>query len=191
MNAHTTVTDSEFVYCIRDDADEVVKLGYSKDPTRRVKQLQTGSPRPLRFICAIPGGRDLEASLHQQLASQRISGEWFADSKGYLSDILTDLALRDVNAICGITNDLLIHVHCMPVASFFVPDADGRNRDKLSGESGRMVSIDDLVLNPDDLRSARLFLCAKSDELRQQVNHLDALSYAIDLRNLQSRGDAA
>lgn len=58
------------------------KIGYSKDPIRRVKELQTGSSSPLRlvFFCYCSGSVRIERSLHEYFKQRktRESGEWFS-----------------------------------------------------------------------------------------------------------------
>lgn len=66
---------TEVVYFIDDGT--AVKIGWTKDLPGRLATLQTGSSRPLTLLRAVPGGRDLEASLHERLADARLQGEWF------------------------------------------------------------------------------------------------------------------
>jgi hypothetical protein len=53
-------------------ADGLVKIGFSRDVTARVRTLGPG-----RLIAATPGGRDLECQLHARFANSRQTGEWF------------------------------------------------------------------------------------------------------------------
>lgn len=68
-----------------------VKVGRSKNPDRRLKQLQTGSPHPLRLILHAPGRGDLERQIHRLMKDRRIrrSGEWFEE--GALAELPDDL----------------------------------------------------------------------------------------------------
>ena len=54
-----------------------VKIGYAADVWGRLASLQTGSPVPLCVVATVPGGRALEARLHEQFAQLRSHGEWF------------------------------------------------------------------------------------------------------------------
>lgn len=62
---------------------EHIKVGYSKSPKARLKQLQTGQARPLKLVWqCLCGYSDQEAKaqerkLHRRLQSNRVSGEWF------------------------------------------------------------------------------------------------------------------
>lgn len=58
--------------------DDVVKIGFSKNPTARLRQLQSGFPMPLRLLGTEPGARALERARHKEFSDLRKSGEWFA-----------------------------------------------------------------------------------------------------------------
>lgn len=65
------------VYFIMDEGG-AIKIGHSiGNPLARLNGLQTGNPRPLKLLVAIPGGREAEQELHQRFAGLRIRGEWF------------------------------------------------------------------------------------------------------------------
>lgn len=66
------------VYFIQGVHGGPIKIGFTaRDPRKRRKSLQSGSPVVLRLIAAIPGSRELEAALHGQFASSRVYFEWF------------------------------------------------------------------------------------------------------------------
>lgn len=81
-----------YVYAIRNDESQAVKVGFSASPFKRLCQLQTGSPAPLRILCAIPAFGSYEATMHNILASYRRHGEWFDDSDGSVSDLMVGTA---------------------------------------------------------------------------------------------------
>lgn len=68
---------SSKVYFISDG--EAVKIGISKNPNRRLSQLQTGHPRRLTLVATLPGGLDEEMQLHGRFRAHHLSGEWFSD----------------------------------------------------------------------------------------------------------------
>lgn len=85
------------VYCIRDDGLARVKVGHSRSPARRIRQLQTGSAAPLRLVGQFDGGKYVERSFHQTFWHRRIvvNGrvtEWIDDSDGSVSDNFLRLA---------------------------------------------------------------------------------------------------
>lgn len=71
---------SGYVYFIQAGKDGPVKIGWAKDPIKRMKELQCASAATLRLLAAERGGRDLEAAFHRVFAVVRIGGEWFAPS---------------------------------------------------------------------------------------------------------------
>jgi hypothetical protein len=91
---------SGFVYLIgqADEEDDAtiacVKVGFSKDPWRRLKQLETGSPRRLYIIGRLadqPSERERE--LHRILHPHRINREWFRWSQT-VKAILADAGFK-------------------------------------------------------------------------------------------------
>ena len=68
---------SGFVYFVQGRKGGPVKIGYAVDPQRRLGNMSTGSPVPLKLLAAIPGDRNLEADLHRFFGVGRLHGEWF------------------------------------------------------------------------------------------------------------------
>ncbi len=59
-----------------------IKVGMSKNPEKRMANIQTCIPKSLRLVAKIPmpdrqSARCLEKELHQLFAPERIRGEWF------------------------------------------------------------------------------------------------------------------
>lgn len=76
-----------YLYCIADDSG-LCKFGYSRDPSGRLRELQTGNPNPLFLVesVCLPeseglresfAARQLEQQLHRDFAHLRVRGEWF------------------------------------------------------------------------------------------------------------------
>lgn len=57
-----------------------VKIGFSRFPYERIKQLRRQGYRPLTLLGTMPSRDGLERELHQRFAAYRISGEWFRPS---------------------------------------------------------------------------------------------------------------
>jgi len=76
-----------WVYCIRCDASEAVKIGFSKDPFRRFRQIQTSNPNNLRMIGVMEAVEAFEQFLHWSNRDRRMSGEWFDDADNGVSEI--------------------------------------------------------------------------------------------------------
>lgn len=70
-----------FLYIISASEQGPVKLGFSQDPAKRVKQLQTGSRETLKLFHTeeVDDARVkiAERALHRLVGHHRISGEWF------------------------------------------------------------------------------------------------------------------
>jgi|HigsolmetaGSP12D_1036236.scaffolds.fasta_scaffold01876_5 T5orf172 domain. len=72
-----------YIYVIASREEGPVKIGYSDDPSRRLKQLQTGHPETLRIFYQeeIGYGRRkaslLERIIHKQNVHKRLKGEWY------------------------------------------------------------------------------------------------------------------
>jgi hypothetical protein len=72
-------TADSYLYVIG-GATGPVKLGRSRDPLRRLADLQLSSPIKLDLIVAVPEKIFSEAAAHERFASQRLHGEWFQRS---------------------------------------------------------------------------------------------------------------
>lgn len=59
----------------------LIKIGITNNPTRRLRQVQTGYPNPLHFKLLVPGDRRHESLLHHMWRHQRKTGEWFVYSQ--------------------------------------------------------------------------------------------------------------
>ena len=73
---------AKMLYLITDG--EYYKLGYSVDPNKRLKALQTAHPKPLRLLAVSEGGYADEAYYHSQLEATKQNGEWFSLSHDLL-----------------------------------------------------------------------------------------------------------
>ena len=70
-----------------------VKIGHSRNVAKRLEQLQTGNPAPLRLVAACPleDAAERERDLHWFLSDDRLEGEWFAASELLRNIIVTTL----------------------------------------------------------------------------------------------------
>ena len=88
-----------YLYCISDG--ELCKFGYSKDPHRRLKGLQTGSSRELSLVHMSLCEEDcvvlLERTFHKEYASKRVRGEWFRCTASEGVDMLTWFEIYYIN----------------------------------------------------------------------------------------------
>lgn len=77
-----------------------VKVGRSSDVQRRMAEIQTGCPHPLRLLLHGPGLGHIEQNLHRKLRqyrTRRRKGEWFReDCLGELPVPIYELIPPDV-----------------------------------------------------------------------------------------------
>ncbi|MBB6424968.1 GIY-YIG nuclease family protein [Sphingopyxis sp. JAI128] len=81
-----------FVYFAYIGANQPVylKIGFSKyDPRKRLKNLQTGCPFPIKMLGFVFGRMAQEAELHDVLSEYRVQGEWF-DYSDYVERVVRD-----------------------------------------------------------------------------------------------------
>jgi DNA-binding Xre family transcriptional regulator len=71
------------IYAIQ--SGEFVKLGYSKDPLKRLCEIQVSSPIECALLGVLSGPPEREKLVHKRFAEFRVSGEWFK-----LNEILTE-----------------------------------------------------------------------------------------------------
>lgn len=64
------------IYVITDG--DYQKIGYSKNPVKRVADLQRANARYLSFIAIYRGELVDEAKMHKKYEKHRVRGEWFA-----------------------------------------------------------------------------------------------------------------
>ena len=66
------------VYAIGNIKHGFVKIGYSNNPEKRIKQIQTGCPFPVTIIRTWQGmGRKEEKLMHRAYSKYKTVGEWF------------------------------------------------------------------------------------------------------------------
>lgn len=80
-----------FIYFIKNERCEVVKIGLSREPLKRLGQLQIGSVDPLQILGVLEGGEAEERALHERFSRYRRRGEWF-DFTGELKTFAQELA---------------------------------------------------------------------------------------------------
>ncbi len=66
-----------FVYFMRIDGKGHVKIGFSKEPTNRLKGFTTSTPGTPKIVGFMPGTVETEGKLHKKFAALHVKGEWF------------------------------------------------------------------------------------------------------------------
>lgn len=69
------------IYLILCEQTETCKIGFSNNPEKRIKELQTSNPYQLSLISVIEGDINLEKQLHSRFRKFKIKGEWFSSNK--------------------------------------------------------------------------------------------------------------
>ena len=71
-----------FIYVIEESGNGYVKIGISNEPSRRLADMQTGSPYDLTLLLVleVEDAAVTESFLHEVLEKFRIRGEWFDGS---------------------------------------------------------------------------------------------------------------
>lgn len=85
-----------WVYFIGNRENKIVKIGYSRSPKTRLKELQTGCPYKLSIIYLLPGGIKLEKLLHKKYEDYKLNGEWFKLEKQLEKDCIFNRSNLDV-----------------------------------------------------------------------------------------------
>ena len=65
------------VYFIATADRRYVKIGYTTNMTRRLRDVQVGNPEPLELLGTLDGTKDDEKRLHHDWRRLRVEGEWF------------------------------------------------------------------------------------------------------------------
>ena len=89
------------VYVIRNTGTGSVKIGVSRDPAERLKQLQTGSDAQLELVAVKRTANAFaeEAALHRKHGERRLCGEWFSSetfsSAGFPQEAILENVAQD------------------------------------------------------------------------------------------------
>lgn len=69
-----------YIYLLQAVSTDKFKIGRATDVTRRIRELQTGSPIKIRYVyhAYVHNANLCEMELHNKFSSQREIGEWFA-----------------------------------------------------------------------------------------------------------------
>lgn len=68
-----------YVYFVQSAAGPI-KIGYSKDPQERIKDIATHNPERLFLLACTPGSLTDERRIHKVAKPYRIRGEWYTPS---------------------------------------------------------------------------------------------------------------
>jgi len=77
ISLEDNVSNRQFVYLMQCKETGSLKIGYSTNPRKRQKQLQTGNNSEIVILALLKGGQGLELKLHKLFSEYRVGGEWF------------------------------------------------------------------------------------------------------------------
>lgn len=80
------------VYFIENPSAQHIKIGWAKDPKKRLASFQTGASTKYNLLGMIPGSRHLEKKLHHDFRELKVRGEWFFATKPLRDFIATEIA---------------------------------------------------------------------------------------------------
>ena len=82
----------KYIYLIQSLEEGYYKIGISKNPSKRIEQLQTGNSSPLKLIAVYQTERAdiIERTLQRQYEYLRKKGEWFDMSINIQVDFLNE-----------------------------------------------------------------------------------------------------
>lgn len=87
-------------YLIKNEITGQIKIGNSKNPLKRLGQLQTGNESKLNLIACCIGGEEYERELHKKYIKNRSRGEWFTFNDLELQEIIFEFnKRRDISVI--------------------------------------------------------------------------------------------
>lgn len=70
-------TEGGVVYFVCADGSDAIKIGFTTDLKRRIRNLECASGRRATLLHSMPGTYDDERSLHRRFKAARLDGEWF------------------------------------------------------------------------------------------------------------------
>lgn len=93
MSLNDILNHSGKVYFIQAGDNGAIKIGYTDNVNKRLKQIQTGNPYKLNLLKVINGNYETERTIHKLFSKDRLEGEWFTPTKELLKFI--DIGIKD------------------------------------------------------------------------------------------------
>ena len=90
-------TQNKYTYFIQSTLGGSIKIGCSKDPSARLKDLQTGNPEKLQILGVIH--KNVETKIHEKFSHLKAIGEWYKPEPELVNFIETSCS-KNLNKIC-------------------------------------------------------------------------------------------
>lgn len=87
-----------YVYFIATSGGGKYKIGYSKNPWARLKDLQVASSEQLLLVATVKTTDVSEKGIHAELDEYRLSGEWFSDC-AIIADLISAIKSKKVTTV--------------------------------------------------------------------------------------------
>ena len=81
------MANADDLYFVRMGDEGPIKIGRSKDVSKRIKGLQVGSPMWVEKLAVLPGEGPHERVWHKAFADHKMRGEWFEPDASLLLSI--------------------------------------------------------------------------------------------------------
>lgn len=107
----------KYLYIIGNEVENICKIGISGNPSKRLKQLQTGCPYKLTIL-AVVGSFDYESekNLHNRYKDYRLNGEWFR-IKGEIRTIIEQSTPKEIKVSKTIKEvPPITDIHCYHIS---------------------------------------------------------------------------
>lgn len=87
------------VYLLKESESNYYKIGISKNPSARIKQLQTGSAGKISLskTYASEYASKIESTLHRRYTDSRIRGEWFTLTERQVNSFISECEKLEYN----------------------------------------------------------------------------------------------
>jgi excisionase family DNA binding protein len=135
----TDVIYTNFVYFV--GAQELLKIGYSDNIERRLKELNSG-PLKLTLDILISGNMNTEKDFHNQFRRFYHNHEWFTNRQAIVREIITDFYNNEPNRLLyvseewnSIVNQLKNEFHPTDIKINILPPPSINNPDKKEDQS--------------------------------------------------------
>lgn len=87
-----------YVYFIGVPGADVIKIGYSKNPWARLKELQTATTEDLSVVATVKTTETSEVDIHKLFKEERVNGEWFTRS-ALIESVIKEIRTSKVKTI--------------------------------------------------------------------------------------------
>lgn len=175
------------IYFLVNERAGAVKIGFSENVDRRVRELQAASPDRLTLLGAVPGDLADEASLHGLFAASRVRREWFLLDDGVYREVRR--ILREGRGARTVADELARRQGCRYGLRGVLVELDGVDglyavRSSEWGRDGRLLLR---LVRPDDLPPEGPFRLAPLSSAELAAMTIDDIPTLADVKAALAR----